>query len=117
MNELILKIVQGNPGALTVCIEMMKNGERIDPDAAHPILSIFHLDALGLRGPSVWVLYKDVCGQNIARTLLMLRANQLGFLSAVQIHEAIDRARTLDFEALAASVKQELPAFNTAEAL
>jgi hypothetical protein len=36
------------------------------------------LDSLGIYGPNVWVIFKDVCEQNHARMLAVLRATQLG---------------------------------------
>jgi hypothetical protein len=40
------------------------------------------LDSLGIYGPNVWVIFKDVCEQNHARMLAVLRATQLGMLQA-----------------------------------
>jgi hypothetical protein len=34
------------------------------------------LDSLGIYGPNVWVIFKDVCEQNHARMLAVLRATQ-----------------------------------------
>jgi hypothetical protein len=39
------------------------------------------LDSLGIYGPNVWVIFKDVCEQNHARMLAVLRATQLDMLS------------------------------------
>jgi hypothetical protein len=35
---------------------------------------IMLLDSLGIYGPNVWVIFKDVCEQNHARMLAVLRA-------------------------------------------
>jgi hypothetical protein len=40
------------------------------------------LDSLGIYGPNVWVIFKDVCEQNHARMLAVLRATQLDMLSS-----------------------------------
>jgi hypothetical protein len=48
------------------------------------------LDSLGIYGPNVWVIFKDVCEQNHARMLAVLRATQLGMLSS----EALLRFQT-----------------------
>jgi hypothetical protein len=45
---------------------------------------------LGIYGPNVWVIFKDVCEQNHARMLAVLRATQLGMLSS----EALLRFQT-----------------------
>ena len=70
MQEMLFKMSEGNPGALTVLLVILEKGEQIDPDGAMrgigPILS---LDSLGCYGSKIWMLYKDVCGQNLVKTL------------------------------------------------
>jgi hypothetical protein len=49
------------------------------------------LDSLGIYGPNVWVIFKDVCEQNHARMLAVLRATQLGMLSSEALLEVSNR--------------------------
>ena len=54
----VVKISEGNPGALSVITKMI-NG---DPASMMNILS---LDDMNLRGSQIWVAYKDYCGESI----------------------------------------------------
>lgn len=89
--QTIIKIVEGNPGALNVCVMLMTQNENIDPDAAFgPLSSILALDTNEIYGSRIWMLYKDVCKQNIILVISTLRAIQLGFISQQQLDHAID---------------------------
>lgn len=61
-----IKMNDGNPGALTVIVQFMKMGAEIDPDSAlGGITPILDLDTLGIYGPRIWMLYKDVCKEDV----------------------------------------------------
>lgn len=78
----MIKMAEGNPGAATVLGMLYVHGPAIDPDNAFqgfgPILL---LDSLGIYGQYIWLLYKDVCGEDLATTLAVLRAVQMGMAS------------------------------------
>lgn len=110
----IMSLAEGNPGALTVLMRTMQEGGKIDPDAGYgePFFIILSFDSLGLYGPKIWMLYKDVCKENLSKTLAMLRAWQLGFTTSEQVHHACDNhGAGLDVDALCARVKERLPNF------
>ncbi|KKL28141.1 hypothetical protein LCGC14_2378150 [marine sediment metagenome] len=57
--EAIVQLCEGNPGAATVCAQMVKAyGE----DALVP------LGELGIKGPEIWLLYKDENGEDLEAT-------------------------------------------------
>jgi len=106
---------EGNPGALRVCMELMQQSANIDPDSAlggmGPLLS---LDTLEIYGPRIWMLYKDVCGEDLTLTIALLRGHQLGMLSSAELNHAIDnRGDGIDPATVLALVQEELPAFAT----
>lgn len=111
-HELVWKMSDGNPGAATVMMTIMEN-EDIDPDAAMGgIGTILSLDTHGIYGPRIWMLYKDVCKQNISHMLALLRAVQLGYCSEGALNKAIDNyGEGLNQPELIAKVKERLPAF------
>ena len=116
--DVISKLAEGNPGAITVCMNVLKSAEKIDPASA---LSAFGplllLDSFGFYGPSIWMLFKDVCGENLINMLGVLRAVQLGFLSQEELGIAVNnRGRKsdgtqLDVAGLLAQVRERLPDF------
>lgn len=111
----ITKIAEGNPGALRVCMELLLNGSAIDPDSVMGGLgNLLSLDTHGIYGSEVWMLYKDVCGEDLTDTIGILRACQLGILPEQEMLQAIRGAAPLSterFNDLIAAVRERLPAF------
>lgn len=57
--DIVLKMSEGNPGAMSVIGQLyMKN-----PD--HFFGVCINLDAMDIRGPKIWLGYKDFCGQDL----------------------------------------------------
>jgi hypothetical protein len=56
-------------------MDLMKHSEEIDPLSYLKVGPVMLLDSLGIYGPNVWVIFKDVCEQNHARMLAVLRAS------------------------------------------
>lgn len=112
-HSMVFKMSEGNPGAVSVCAQIMGQGEIVDPDMAiGSIMPIFLLDTLGIYSSRIWMLYKDVCGESIINMLAVLRANQLGLLSSDAINHAIDnRGDGIDCDLVVEQVKLRLPNF------
>lgn len=117
MQEVMVKMADGNPGAAVVLAVMMKYGEAIDPDSLIPggLATILDLDDMGIYGPRIWMLYGDVCGDDIIKTMGVLRGRQLGFISADEINHAIDnRGQGLAPDDILQQVQERLPNFGQA---
>jgi hypothetical protein len=112
-----MALVEGNPGAVNVVVQMTTKGRKIDPDSAFGDLSgLISLDTQGIYGPRIWMLYKDVCKEDIVITLGLLRAVQLGLLSNRELQHAIDNyGEGIDVEDLLTKVKERLPNFGKEE--
>jgi len=54
----LLEIAEGNSGAISVISTLVKLGE---------FYYIDDLKAIGIKGPMIWMLYKDVCKQDIEK--------------------------------------------------
>lgn len=78
LTEAMTIMSEGNPGAMCVMSSMIEHVPTIDPQCPHPILAIGVLDACGIYGSDIWVLYKDICGESIVNMLAVLRHKQLG---------------------------------------
>lgn len=113
----ITKMSDGNPGAATVLMQMLQKGGEIDPDDFMGGLgSVLALDSLGIYGSNIWVLYKDICGQEVNKMVAVLRAHQLGFISGNLILKASDERingiELIDVNSLYSKVKERLPRFD-----
>jgi hypothetical protein len=112
MQDVIYKLSDGLPGAIRVLMEIMHETESIDPDnMLGPVGVLCYLDSLGIYGSRIWMLYKDVCGQDLVKTLAMIRACQLGIISADALDLAIDGQHNLDADTVLAQVREQLPEF------
>lgn len=60
----IAKMAQGNPGALNVLMNLAKAEYRED--------LIARLDTGPIHGSAIWILYKDVCDENIDRLVNLI---------------------------------------------
>jgi hypothetical protein len=114
----IAKMSEGNPCALTVLCMIVEDGAEIDPDGfMGGFGAVLSLDTHRIYGSRIWMLYKDVCGEDLRVTLAILRAVQLGFLSEVDLRSAIEGSgmdHVLDVPALVAKVEERLPNFQRA---
>lgn len=113
-HDILFKMSEGIPGALTVCLKILKEGEQIDPDNMFGGFGVLlSLDDAGIYGSRIWMLYKDVCGQNLSKMLAVLRGWQLGLVSKERLHAAIENHGVgLNIEEVVAGVAQQLPRFN-----
>ena len=115
--DVVMKLSEGNPGALSVCMQVLLEGTEIDPDGFGGGLgALLGLDTLGIYEPRIWMLYKDVCRQDLPTMLAMLRGWQLGIINADVLNHAIDNyGQGLDILSAYAKVHEQLPAFRYAE--
>jgi hypothetical protein len=112
-NDILFAMSKGNPGAINVIMDSLKHGEEIDPDNGFKSWGLaINLDTVGVYDSRIWMLYKDVCRENLAHTIGMARSVQLGIVTAEELHQAIEGKRTIDVEATLAKVCEQLPRFN-----
>lgn len=113
--DVMMKMSDGNPGAITVLMKILEQTPAIDPDCGEGLFTILQLDTLALYGPHIWMLYKDVCGEDITRTLAVIRGWQQGVLSREQITNAVLGVQPIDPDDVLTKVKERLPRFGRTE--
>lgn len=108
--DVMIKMSEGNPGALSVLMQLMERGGVVDPDAMlGGMACVLDLDELGLYGPQIWILYKDRLGEDITALITVLRAWQLGFISEDLIKNP---DYIFDMPFISGWVQERLPNFN-----
>ena len=108
----IVKMSEGNPGAVTVLAELVKRTPEIDPQAGLGGLHyVLMMDDWGLYGSQIWMVFKDVCGQSIEGVIALFRAHQSGILSEKELQQIIDKDELYDFIPIIAAIQKELPTF------
>jgi hypothetical protein len=112
--DMIVKMSEGNPGAINVRMQLITKTPTIDPQSCISGLGpILMLDSYNIYGSRIWMLYKDVCNENIATTIAIIRAAQLGIITKSTLNTAIDNyGKGIDVNTIISKVKEELPNFN-----
>lgn len=115
-----MAMAAGNPGAAAVVSYLFRDTAKIDPQSALGGFGpLFMLDTLGIYGPNIWILYKDICGESVTRLVAVLRSVQLGIIRANAVSDAILSIKDhteckLDVENCVIKVKQKLNEFDKA---
>ena len=111
-SDIIAKLADGNPGAARVMADMFVQTPEIDPqNMLGGRGSVLFLDMLGIYGSRIWMLYKDVCGQDMKKMLAALRAVQMGLRTRSELLSAVDGGTKFDADAALSDVKGKLAAF------
>lgn len=114
----VSKMSEGNPGAGITLMEMLTEGEKIDPDSAlGGFGSILSLDTHGIYGTDIYIFHNDICGGEISKVIAVLRACQLGLFSPSILKDACSRqdrsgVSMVPVADLYAKVKERLPDFD-----
>jgi len=120
----MVKMAEGNPGAVQAMMEIIEKHDSIDPQAFMGGLgAIMILDTWGIYGSSIHVLFKDKCGFDVRKMLMLMRATQLGFFPEERLRElSADQTRQVnlsqeEIDELDAKVCAELSDFKKPDAV
>ncbi len=83
LEDAMVSMSEGNPGALTVLMQLMK---KLGPEGA---IMMAWLDDLELYGPAIWGAYKNVCNCDINVLAERLRHDRRGLRDEVLKLEGI----------------------------
>lgn len=116
--DAVIAMSDGNPGAVNAIIALTHPDVRgVDLDSAlGPWGPVFQLDTHEIYGPSIYILWNDVCGRDAHTMLVLLRATQLGLFPVEQLKmlasESVGhRMANPDFAELSTKVCEQLSQF------
>lgn len=90
--DVAMKMSEGNPGALTVIMQLLQNPADIG--------FILACDSIGLYGSQLYMLWNDCCGRDMSRTKTVLKAWQRGKVTAEEILQHVSGGYGVPFEGL-----------------
>lgn len=98
VQDIIVKMADGNPGALTAMTQIMANSEKIDPQSdMRGLSSVLLLDTYEIYSTDIYVLWDNKCNRDVRRMIMLLRATQLGFFPYLKLQKmAGDRMQEID---------------------
>lgn len=88
----MIKMSEGNPGALTVLMILIKE------DEMNIVKYILALDTLEIYGSNIYILWNDCCDRNISKVKDIIDSWRSCFLSAEAIHKAIDTSIPIEIQ-------------------
>ena len=94
----IMKMADGNPGAITTMMEIIDKHDSIDPQAMMGgIGAIMILDTWEIYGTDIYILFNDKCDRDVRKMLMLMRATQLGNFSHSKLQQmASDQMRKVN---------------------
>lgn len=116
--DMLFKMSDGNPGAITTMVELLQCNASIDPESAFGnIGAIITLDSLNIYGTDIYVLWSDICNKDTTKMIAVLRASQLGLLPSVTLKDACSRQdysgkEMIDVEDMYKQVCDQLDSFD-----
>lgn len=84
MRDIVIELCDGNPGALNVLVALAAKGGPVGA------MDLVWLDSLCIYGPRIWMLFKDVCRQDLPCMQAVLAAVRRGDVSRETLNNAID---------------------------
>lgn len=115
--DVVIKMSEGNPGAMTARLDILKNAKQIDPDDFMEGMSnILMLDTCEIYSWAIYVLYSDICDRDTKKMIAVIRAVQLGFFMKEELKKACYREdrkgkEMIPVDELYLKVKERLPNF------
>ena len=98
MLDILTKMSDGNPGAISAMMGIIEKHDVIDPQAMlGGVGAIMLLDTWKIYGSDIYILCKDKCGGDLRRVLMLMRATQLGLFSQGKLQQmAADQTRSVN---------------------
>lgn len=96
--DVIGKMAEGNPGAISAMMNILEKHESIDPQSMMGGLgALMILDTWEIYGTDIYVLWSDKCNRDVRQMLMIMRATQLGLFPSSKLKEmAGDQSRQID---------------------
>ena len=90
VEDMLIIMSEGNPGALTCMMQMIK----FDPEA---LLDILLFDSIGIYGSKIYMLWNDCCDRDMKKFKETIQAFRDGKFSEKEIHENLSQIRARPF--------------------
>ena len=86
MYDIIIKLSEGNPGALSFLFEIIKY---YGNDQANLIADFLIIDNMRLYGSYLYMLWNDCCNRDVKKSLEVIKGYRLGHIKDSDIKERI----------------------------
>ena len=94
LQEVVFKMSEGNPGAISILMQLLNNPQVCEP--ANPFMVILTLDSYEIYGSNIWIMYKDLCGEDIEIFETLFRHIQMGIMPLEVLKKHINESKPFD---------------------
>lgn len=96
--NMIMKMADGNPGAVSAMMAIIAEHDAIDPQAIMGgVGAVMMLDTWEIYGSDIYILWNDKCGRDVRKMLMIMRSCQMGNFSQSKLNAmAADQTRQVD---------------------
>ena len=86
--DIIIKLSDGNPGAVQILVLIMKNVRKVnfDPNLGD-IKALLFLDNQEIYGTDIYILYNDKCDRDMKKFISLLVATQLNNFDRLKLKD------------------------------
>lgn len=79
--DIVMKMCEGNPGAINVMMALLTDK---DSDPMNGVMDLLHMDDMGMRGPAIWIGFKDHCGSDLPKFRAAIRARDAAMVETIK---------------------------------
>lgn len=76
VKDIVIMMCEGNPGALDVILRIVNSADL-------GVMVLLSLDDMNIRGPQIWVGYKDHCGEDIEKFIEKVQARDVEMVATI----------------------------------
>lgn len=91
-SDVIAKMSEGNPGAMTFCFEIIHSDDKTD------LMRLLHLDTFGIYGSKLYMVWNDICGRDLGIFRLLMLNVTYGKVSKEDLLENLSKGYATPYE-------------------
>jgi hypothetical protein len=76
VRDVVVEMSEGNPGAINVMMSIINSSDEMRGSIPAAMI-LLHLYDMNIRGPQIWLAYKDWAGQDLGKLIKAVMARDL----------------------------------------
>jgi len=86
LEDIVVKMSKGNPGAMSAIVSLLSEYPLADPlNPLKELAPILTFDYLGIYGTDLYIIWNDKCNRDVYKIFILIRSIQLGFMDGKKL--------------------------------
>jgi len=86
LEDIIVKMSKGNPGAMSAIVSLLSEYPLADPlNPLKELAPILTFDYLGIYGTDLYIIWNDKCNRDVYKIFILIRSIQLGLMDGKKL--------------------------------